>query len=136
MALGFHADQDFSPVIGWELYQVTLDKYHVMFYFEGGCQLLNIANGFSHESVETALHYTYEIYGTRKRLEIDRLLRQRVVSVTIRSSDRLALSFSNNDVLVVHDDPAMTSWWFMPVENKFAPARWTGISDGDPDDAW
>jgi hypothetical protein len=34
MAIGFSDRFDFSPVIGWELYQVTIDKYHLMFWFE------------------------------------------------------------------------------------------------------
>ena len=31
MVLGFNESDDFSPVVGWELYEVTLNKYHVMF---------------------------------------------------------------------------------------------------------
>jgi hypothetical protein len=34
MAIGFTQRFDFSPIIGWELYQVTIDKYHMMFWFE------------------------------------------------------------------------------------------------------
>jgi hypothetical protein len=31
MAIGFSSRFDFSPIVGWELYQVTIDKYHVTF---------------------------------------------------------------------------------------------------------
>jgi hypothetical protein len=44
MVSGFRSAEDFQPVIGWQLYQVTLDKYHVMFFFENGWQLLNVAH--------------------------------------------------------------------------------------------
>lgn len=47
MAIGFSERFDFSPIIGWELDQVTIDMYHVMFLFDGGLGLLNVADQFS-----------------------------------------------------------------------------------------
>lgn len=123
MVSGFQSSDDFRPVIGWELYQVTLDKYHVMFHFENGWQLLNVANAFSYRSADGSVSYTYEIYGTRKWLEVDRILRERVVAVEIRAPDRLSLIFRNGDELTVHDAPTLRSWWFLPVPNADDPEQ-------------
>ena len=41
MTLGFHEPDRqrslLAEICGWELYQVQLDKFHVMFWFENGC---------------------------------------------------------------------------------------------------
>ena len=58
MAIGFSERFDFSPIKGWELYQVTIDKYHVMFFFENGHALLNVADSFSFCSADGSIHYT------------------------------------------------------------------------------
>ncbi len=135
MVLGFHDAEEFAPIIGWELYQVTLDKYHVMFWFENGLQLLNIAHAFSHTSQDHLVSYMYEIHGDNKRIEIDRMLREKVVDVVVRSPRRLAIIFRNGDELIVHDDPNAQSWWFTPVQNPADPewaSQW-GMSDIDPE---
>ena len=67
MVTGFHNPIDFKPVEGWELYQVTLDKYHVMFFFENGWQLLNVAHAFSYQSFDGEVSYTYEVNGPSKQ---------------------------------------------------------------------
>ncbi len=134
MALGFKTSADFSPVVGWELYQVTLDKYHVMFFFENGWQLLNVAHSFSHRSADDRVSYTFELYGDRKTVELDRLLRKKVTEVNVRGRDRLALMFEGGDELIVHDHPDSRSWWFMPINNpddERSRASWA-ISDVEP----
>ena len=131
MVIGFENAEDFGPVVGWELYRVTLDKYHVMFYFQNGWQLLNVAHSFSHKSADGSVDYTFEIYGTHKRLELDRLLRRIVVRVVVAARDRLALVFDNGDELIIHDDPKFRSWWFMAVPDRMFPDKpqWQGLSD-------
>ena len=120
MVSGFQSSDDFGAVLGWELYQVTLDKFHVMFFFEGGQQLLNVAHSFSHLSADGTINYTYELYGSRKAIEVDRLLRRKVVSVNVLSRDRLSLVFDNEDQLIIHDHPEMQSWWFIPVQGHLS----------------
>ncbi len=131
MVRGFVKAEDFAPVIGWELYQVTIDKYHVMFWFENERQLLNVAHSFSHCSADGSVSYTYQLYGVSKRLELDRLLRRKVVGITVRARDRLALLFDNGDALIIHDDPEMCSWWFMPVSQEPSPPNPSAWSSWD-----
>ena len=135
MVAGFDKAENFAPIIGWELYQVTLVKYHVMFYFENGWQLLNVAHSFSHISTDGGVEYTYEIYGQRKRLELDRLLHRTVAEVVVKARDRLGLVFDNGDILIIHDDPETQSWWFMPIPDRMFPNKlqWAGLGDIDPD---
>src|SRR3954447_21182871 len=95
MVAGFQEAQDFAPVVGWELYQVTLDKYHLGFLFENGWQLLNIAYRFSHHSRDGAVSYTYETGGAGNANQLDRLLRERVSEVVVKSERELALVFGN-----------------------------------------
>ena len=59
MVVGFQDARDFNPVVGWELYQITFDKYHIGFLFENGWQLLNVAHRFSHRSRDGSVDYTY-----------------------------------------------------------------------------
>ncbi len=91
MAYGFRTSYNFDPVVGWDLYQVTLDKYHVMFHFNNGWGLLNIAHSFSLRSADGAIAYRYEIYGSDKNLNLDPVLRERVVGWRIRNVDDLDL---------------------------------------------
>ncbi|MDR3644837.1 MAG: hypothetical protein P4M02_07180, partial [Clostridia bacterium] len=112
MAIGFSDRFDFKPIIGWELYQVTIDKYHVMFWFENEYALLNIAGRFSFKSANETVSFTYEIYGERKFLNLDRVLRVKIGDARIITKDQLALVFENGDVLSVYDNPEMRSWWF------------------------
>lgn len=131
MVAGFRNAADFEPIIGWELYQVTLDKWHVMFFFQNGAQLLNVAYAFSHRSHDGSVDYTFEIYGPRQELSLNRVLRQRVVAVTVPSSDRLVLRFENEDEVTIHDSPDMQSWWFMPVNSTGDTASWELSDDYD-----
>jgi hypothetical protein len=126
MVSGFRSAEDFRPVVGWELYQVTLDKYHVMFFFENGWQLLNIAYAFSYRSADGSVAYTFEIEGPRKTIEVDRILRERVVEVEVRAKDRLTLIFRNGDELTVHDAPELRSWWFQPMPDPNYPEKAQG----------
>jgi len=121
MVSGFRSAENFRPVVGWELFQITLDKYHVMFFFENGWKLLNVAHAFSYRSVDGSVDYTFEIYGPHKSIEVDRILHERVAEVEVRSKDRLTLIFENGDELTVHDSPEFRSWWFMPVDNPSDP---------------
>ncbi len=46
-----------QELIGWELYQVQVDKYHIMFWFEDGHCLLNVAWRFAYISAEKLTTY-------------------------------------------------------------------------------
>ena len=135
MVLGFNESDDFSPVVGWELYEVKINKYHVMFYFQDGWKLLNVAHSFSHRSADGTIDYTFEIYGPRQTLQILRLIYQTVVRVDVRARDRLALVFDNGDELIIHDDPETRSWWFTRVLDPDDPTvvLWD-MSDVEPED--
>ena len=113
MAIGFSDRFDFSPIVGWELYQITIDKYHVMFWFEGEQALLNVADRFSFRSGDGAVDYTYEIYGAEKTLNLDRTLRTKIAAANVVSKDRLDLVFETGDVLSIYDNPDFRSWWFL-----------------------
>jgi len=115
MVTGFTDIQKFDMIVGLELYQVTLDKYHVIFYFENGHILLNVASAFSHHSRDQSVSYTYDIYQDQKQFRVYRILRTKVKGVSIYSRNRLVLLFENDDELVIHDNPESCSWWFMPV---------------------
>lgn len=112
MAYGFRPSYNFEPIVGWELYQVTLDKYHVMFFFNNGHDLMNVAHSFTLGSPEGRL-YRYEIYGANKLLNVDSILRQRVTACRVKTISDLDLHFANNYVLTVHDNPDLRSWWFI-----------------------
>lgn len=134
MVSRFKSVSDFEPVIGWELYQVTLDKYHVMFLFNNGWNLMNVAAAFTHRSASDRLEYTFDIYGERAELHLTRLLREKVTEIRIPRPDRLTLIFSNRDELDIHDDPSHQSWWFIPVDDPLRPKNdhpWS-ISDTEP----
>lgn len=113
MAIGFTQRFDFSPIIGWELYQVTIDKYHIMFWFENDHALLNVADRFSFRSADGAVDFLYEIYGTQKSLNVDRILRTKIVKTQTISKAQLDLEFENGDVLSIYDNPEFRSWWFL-----------------------
>ncbi len=135
MTRGFTDVTEFEPVIGWELYQVTLDKYHVMFWFKNGHALLNIADSFSYRSKDGRINFTYKTEYVDGRsneqtwLNLSRILRMPVSDIEIVSTRDLALRFENGDLLTVHDNPSTRSWWFCEYEldqtipaNK--PLRW------------
>ena len=137
MAIGFGNHFDFRPIVGWELYQVTIDKYHIMFWFENGHALLNIADRFSFKSADGQIDFAYEIYGNRKFLNVDRILRRKVVDAKIISKDQLDLSFDNGDILSVYDNPELRSWWFLgggQYDPSLRGERWAWeIGDNDVD---
>jgi hypothetical protein len=112
----------------WELYQVQIDKFHVMFWFENGHCLLNVAYRFDVRAADGSLAYTYDVQapGGRKFLNVDTILRQRVVEVTSPSESLLVLAFENGDALTVHDNPRMRSAWFYRYdpENHDRPLLW------------
>jgi hypothetical protein len=121
MGLGFETADDFKPIVGWELYQVTFDKFHVMFWFQDGRGLLNIADRFSYRSSDSDVVYTYEIYGPAKFANLDRILRVAIERVNVVSVRQLDLIFTNGDVLSVHDNPKFRSWWFFLNAPSSAP---------------
>ena len=84
MAIGFSNRFDFTPIVGWELYQVTIDKYHLMFWFENKHALLNVADRCSFKSADGTVNFSYEIYGSDKSLNVDRILRVKVAEVRSR----------------------------------------------------
>jgi hypothetical protein len=138
MAAGFDNSIDFTPILGWELYQVTIDKYHVMFWFENGRSLLNVADGFTFEPGDGLPACTYAIYGEHKSLAIDNILRVRIAAVQVRSRDALELTFESGDKLIVHDTPDLRSWWFLGGQHA-DPAtgrtEWAfEIGDREPED--
>jgi hypothetical protein len=139
MAIGFSDRFDFNPIVGWELYQVTIDKYHVMFWFEGGLALLNVADRFSFKSIDGAVSFAYQIYGDNKVMNVDRILRVKITNVRIVTKDQLDLIFQNGDVLSVYDNPEFRSWWFLSGR-QLAPLiqstdRWSfEIGDFDIED--
>ena len=133
MALGFRDDTIFKPLIGWELYQVTIDKYHVMFYFNNGWALLNVAYKFALKSPEKDKN-EYEIYGDSKLLHVDPILRKEIRAIKISSIDQLDIQFSNNYVLEIYDDPDICSWWGFGGRNeKEWKAKSNGFGDREPD---
>lgn len=131
MALGFTDRFDFTPVVGWELYQVTLDKYHVMFWFQNGHALLNVAGAFAFRTADGSVVYKYDLYGEEKFLNLDRILRVEITDVRIVSREQLDLKFSNGDILSIFDAPEFRSWWFC---GGFKGQPQVQISDLDPED--
>lgn len=138
MAVGFSERFDFAPIIGWELYQVTIDKYHIMFWFEDENALLNVADRFSFRSSDGAVNFSYEIYGNQKSLNVDRILRTKIVEVSIVSKDQLDLMFENGNVLSIYDNPEFRSWWFFGGRQNdptIQRTTWSfAIGDQDPED--
>jgi len=113
MAVGFSDQLDFAPVIGWELDHVTIDKYHIMFWFQIDSALLNVADRFSYRSSDGLVEYSYEIYGTQKTLNVDRILRTKIVATRVITKDQLDLTFEIGDILSIYDNPEFRSWWFL-----------------------
>jgi hypothetical protein len=112
MAVGFSGDQNFDPIVGWELYQVTIDKYHVMFFFNNGRDLLNVANKFGYASSDARTNVVFEVYGGNKLMAVDDCLRMKIAAWRIVSPDELCLTFENGARLSIFDDPNICSWWF------------------------
>jgi hypothetical protein len=138
MAIGFSSRFDFSPIIGWELYQVTIDKYHLMFWFEDERALLNVADRCSFKSSDGTVAFVYEIYGPQKSLNVDRILRTKVSEARIITKDQLDLTFENGDVLSIYDNPELRSWWFLGGREPISSSAWSPfkfeIGDWEPED--
>lgn len=117
MARGFKEASEFDRIVGWELWEVGVNKHHVMFWFDEWLGFLDIAHAFSYRSADGHLVYKYELYGPSKTLNVDRILHLKINSVTVRSEDSLDLQFSNGDVLTVHDDLHFQSWWFFRYQS-------------------
>jgi hypothetical protein len=138
MAIGFSDRFDFGPVIGWELYQVTIDEYHLMFWFEGESALLNVAERCSFRSSDGGISFTYEIYGPAKFLNVGSILRTKIARVRIVTKDQLDLVFDHGDVLSIYDDPESRSWWFLGGRELLPSKSWSSfkfeIADWEPED--
>ena len=98
----------------WTLYQVTVDKFHAMFWFENGHALINSAFRFESRSADGQSDYVYDVQaeGGRKFLKVDGILRRKIDAVAALSDRELGLTFKNGDMLIIHDSAAMRSAWF------------------------
>jgi hypothetical protein len=124
MTLGFSSPERLrklqQELPGWELYQVQVDKYHVMFWFENGHCLLNVAFRFSFRSSDGSIDYVYDVQapGDRKFLNVDAILRRPVHVVQALDERQLGLIFDTGDTLVIHDSPEERSAWFYRYDPK------------------
>jgi len=136
MTIGFSADQDFSPIIGWTLYQVVIDKFHVIFLFNDGRDFLDVANKFSYRSADGKLSFTFDIYGDAKSIVVDRILLKSISSWKVASKDELVLFFENDDQISVYDNPKLRSWWFIggPIDAGQVQSNGLCLSDLEYDD--
>jgi hypothetical protein len=103
-----------QELLTWKLYQVEIDKYYLMFWFENGHCLLNVAYRFGFRSADGSVEYVYDVQapGHRKFLNVDSILRRPIRAVEALDHRQLALTFDNGDALIVHDSPKMRSAWF------------------------
>ena len=133
MGMGFSNAGDFRRIIGWELDQITVDKYHIMFWFVYGQKrcLLNVADKITHKSCENNLLSEYEIYGDRKEFSFHRLLRCTILDTSIIENDTMDIIFSNSDILTIYDNPKFRSWWFIQYDSDGVTKEWS-IEDDDP----
>ncbi|MAB13423.1 hypothetical protein [Parvibaculum sp.] len=131
MVLGFQPEMDFQRLIGWKLSEVTVDKCHVMFFFNNNHDLLNVADRFSYRSADGSCCYTYEIYGERQFLDVAAILWTAISDVEIVSRSELKLVFETGASISIFDNPRFRSWWFMPVTEN---GRKLWISDKDLDE--
>jgi hypothetical protein len=140
MTLGFSSPERLQKLkdelLGWGLYQITIDKYHVMFWFESGHCLMNVAYRFEFRSADRTVEYVYDVQasGNRKSLNLDSMLRSSIKAVEALDDRRLALTFDSDDVLIIHDNPQMRSAWFYRYDSNDhdRPALW--IEDVDEND--
>ncbi len=140
MTLGFSSPDRLrklkEELVTWCLYQVQVDKYHVMFWFENGHCLLNIAFRFSFRSSDGAIKYVYDVQGpgNRKFLNVDTILRHRVTAVEALDDRQLSLVFDTGDTLVIHDSSEDRSAWFYRYngENHAGSLLWA-VDDEEPD---
>ncbi len=136
MTLGFHGarlEELSNELISWELYRVEIDKYHVMFWFENGHCLANVAYRFSFESFDRSVSYVYDVQatGSKKYLNVDSILRRQVNAVNATNSDQLVLTFDNGDKLTIHNSPTMRSAWFYRYtpQDHDGPLLWSVEDD-------
>jgi hypothetical protein len=141
MTLGFSEPERLlklkAELMGWELYQVTIDKYHVMFWFENGYCLLNAAFRFSVRSADRAHEEVYDVQapGDRKAVNFNQLLRRPIVSVEASGDRQLVLTFDSGAALVIHDDPRSRSAWFCRYNgDALAGNAPTSVIWGEDDD--
>ena len=121
---------------GWELDQVHIDKYHVMFWFEGGNCLLNVAFRFSYRASDSSFSYVYDVQapGDRKSIVVDGLLRRAIAGVEAHGERQLDLIFDSGDILQVHDSSEMRSAWFYRYDPKTRRTVWF-VEDIEPEEA-
>jgi hypothetical protein len=130
-----------EQMTGWELYQLQLDKYHAMFWFENGWCLMNVAWRFAFISSDGRLAYHYDVSeeGGRKALDVSRILRRKIVRLEFPDEWELHLVFDNGDRLIVFDQPHERSCWFYRYDGAQAtikppgPAVWF-VDDLEPED--
>jgi hypothetical protein len=140
MTLGFRSSDRLlklkQELPGWALDQVHIDKYHVMFWFEDGNCLLNIAFRFSYRASDNSLSYVYDVQGPgdRKSLVVERLLRRSIAAVESHDERHLDLIFESGDILQVHDSPEMRSAWFYRYDPKSRRVEWF-VEDIEPEEA-
>jgi hypothetical protein len=140
MTLGFSSPERVQKLkdelSNWTLYQIQVDKYHVMFWFENGHCLLNIAYRFEFRSADRTVEYVYDVQapGNRKSPNVDSILRRSIKVVEALDGHRLALTFDSDDVLIIHDSPQMRSAWFYRYDSNShdRPALWF-VEDVDED---
>jgi hypothetical protein len=143
MTLGFSKAERLrklqQELVTWELYQVEIDKYHLMFWFENGHCLLNVAYRFGFRSADGSVEYIYDVQapGHRKSLNVDSILRHPIRAVEALDDQQLALTFDNGDALIVHDNPKMRSAWFYRYQptNHNSPLIWFEDDIEGEDDA-
>lgn len=144
MTLGFgeakRREKLSSELRGWELYQVQVDKYHVMFWFENGWCLMNISWRFAYISADNITSYVCDVQaeGGRKAFDVDRILRNRIAEIDFPDEWEMHLVFENGDTLVVFDQPHMRSCWFYRYDGAQSDppktrALWA-VDDDEPDD--
>lgn len=144
MTLGFGDKQKqealIQELIGWELYQVQIDKYHVMFWFQDGWCLFNVAWRFAYVSADGLTAYIYDVQadGGRKMFDVDRILRTRICRLEFPDDWELHIVFENGDKLIAFDQPHMRSCWFYRYDGAQAqppkaPIVWF-VDDAEPED--
>src|ERR1700758_466462 len=104
-----------AEIVGWQLYQLHLDKYHAMFWFENGWCLLNVAWRFAFISADRRLAYHYDVQdeGGRKALDVSRILRRKIAALEFPDEWELHIIFDSGDRLIILDQPHQRSCWFM-----------------------
>lgn len=129
-------------MVGWEFYQLHLDKYYAMFWFQNGWCLMNVAWRFAFISADRRLTYHYDVAEEqgRKALDVSRILRQKIRGLEFPDEWELHLNFETGDRLVVFDQPHQRSCWFMQFDPESTPTPkptklvW-GLGDLEPEDA-